>query len=205
MPLIHKQHKFYSMQTSIFEDKNIRYAYSSIHDFFDSYHLRSALKETERVIKAAADDKAWKKDYPYRLIFFMEKLQELCSAAFIIHNNFATRAACITAVLTETGDPDLANEQDFVGKNHFSNVWNNMPRHLNAAQYLDPYKAIEKFVAFMTEAEWKKAIKVLWEYALSNSSIDDEYPCYKILTVRLHLLRLVEACHLLEVRSNKNK
>jgi hypothetical protein len=57
----------------------------------------------------------------------------------------------------------------------------------------------------MAEHEWKKAFRVFTEYALSNSAIDDACPPYNILSIHKHLLRLIEACHLLEVRSNIKK
>lgn len=190
------------METTAFEDKDVQYAYGSVHDFFDSYHLHVALKETENVIKAATRHKAWSGDYPYRPIYFMDKMQELIHAAYCIHERQGIRDACIVPGTTPTGEPELL-EQDFVCGNPFSNTWNNMPRHLSATQYLNPYKAINKFTAYMTEIAWRKACKDLGEYALSNSTIELVYPCCTILSIRLHLLRLLEACHLLELRSKR--
>lgn len=189
------------MATSTIEDTAVRYAYDSIHDFFDNYSLREAVKEISGVVKAATHSKAWKKDSAYSLIYFMEKLEALCGAALVLHYSFGQREACIL-VSTDRGDPDLSRQQAFVIRNPFSSPWNNMPRHLNAAQYYNPYKAIRKFARCMAETEWKKALKALTACALDNSSIDDEYSSYDILTIQKHLLLLIEACHLLEVRSN---
>lgn len=57
----------------------------------------------------------------------------------------------------------------------------------------------------MAEPEWKKVLKELTEFALSNTSIDEISPSYNILSVRLRLLQMIEACHLLHVRSNIEK
>ncbi len=52
------------MCTGAFEDKDIQYAYTSIHDFFDFFGLSNALLNTEHLLKAAISDKAWKKICP---------------------------------------------------------------------------------------------------------------------------------------------
>lgn len=188
------------MITASSEDKDKQYAYHSIHDFFDNYHFSAAVKETSRIIKAAASEKAWLTRRPYRPVYFMEIMLPLVAAAFVLEKHAGQRAACI--IRSETGIPDLAQTQHYVGRHRYSNAWNCMPRQLTAAQYHDPYLAIRKFTARQTEAEWKQVCKDLGEYALSNSSVVDEYSLPEILTIHRHLLRLIEACHLLQVRSN---
>jgi len=188
------------MITATSEDKDVQYAYQSIHDFFDNYHFSAAIKETNRIFKAAAAEKAWICRWPFRPVYFMETLQQLLPAAFVLQKHGSRRDACI--ITSETGIPDLAQIQHYVGSHRYKQPWNNLPRHLNAAQYHDPYLAIRKFTARQTEAAWKQVCKDLAEYALSNSSMADQYPAAEILSFRLHLLRLIEACHLLQVRSN---
>lgn len=192
------------MTTIAFENKDTRYAYNSIHEFFDNYGLSGAVQDIDRVLKVAISDKAWKKADPYSVLYFMEKLGELCGAAFVIHSNYATRDEAILEE-PENGDPDMSVQQHFAGRHVPWSVWDYFPRSLTARQYHNPYKAIDKFVDFMTEAEWKKTFKEITEYALSNNSIDDEYYPYNILTIRLRLMQLIEACHLLEVRANIKK
>lgn len=191
------------MSTQNFEDKNIRYAYDSIHVFFDNYHLESAIKETDGIIKAASQYKPWKESYPYRVIYFIKLLKRLCKSAWVIHYGFSTtRAGCILETTTEK---EMLKQEQFIIRGSFSTMWNNFPRHLTASQYCDPYKAIKKFAEYMAERQWKKTLKIFTEYALSDTSIAEEYPDYNLLTIRLRLLQLIEACHLLEVRSNLKK
>jgi hypothetical protein len=191
------------MEAQTFENKDIQYAYRSIHDFFDYYGFSGCIKEAGQIIKAAASYKPWHRDAPYGPVYFMENLQQLIAAAYSIKNNYSSRAVCI--INSGTGIPDLSLIQNYVSRYNSSTPWNNMPRHLTAAQYHDPYKAIEKFTKYATEPEWQQVCKDLVEYALSNASIDDEYHCNKLLAIRLHILRLIEACHLLELRSNPAK
>ena len=186
-------------------DKDLQYAWHSIHDFFDGYHLSFAVEEMERIIKAAARYKAWNLEYPYRPVHFMEHLQQLVTGAYCITKTHLTCKDGLVTATTPTGEPDLLIKNDFIPSGRYSNIWNCMPRYLTAAQYMRPWKAIKKFTEYATETEWLTACKDLAEYALSNTSIDEEYPCHKLLPIRLHLLRLIEACHLLEVRSNAAK
>lgn len=189
------------MEKQTLENKDLQQAYRNIHDFFDWYDFASAIKETERIIMAAARTKFWFRDYPYRSIGFMNKLQELVAAAFLIKQDYFSRPACV--LYTTSGIPDLALTQNFVDHYSSSTTWNNVPRHLTAIQYADPYIVIEKFICYATEPEWKQTCNYLAEYALCNESVDAQYSCFELLTIRLHLLRLIEACHLLEVRANK--
>jgi hypothetical protein len=57
----------------------------------------------------------------------------------------------------------------------------------------------------MSEHEWKKTLQALSIYALCNDSVLDTFPPYNILTLRLRLLQLIEACHLIDVRMNNKE
>ena len=193
------------MATQVFEDRNIHYAYESIHEFFDNFDLRNALKRIDSIIKAATSEKIWKMHDPSILIYYIEKLQELCEAALVInYHEYSTRAGCILKE-TETGHSAALRPQDFGGRDNFIAVWNCFPRNLTLKQYHNPYKAIKKFATYMAERQWTNALKELVEYALRRHTIYDIDPLYDILGLRLQLLRLIEACHLLEVRSNIKK
>jgi len=52
----------------------------------------------------------------------------------------------------------------------------------------------------MPEPQWQKTLQALSIYALCNDSVLDTFPPYNILTLRLRLLQLIEACHLIHVR-----
>ena len=58
----------------------------------------------------------------------------------------------------------------------------------------------------MPEPQWQKTLQALSIYALCNDSVLDTFPPYNILTLRLRLLQLIEACHLIHVQiKNKEK
>jgi hypothetical protein len=190
--------------TKPFEDNAIQLAYNSIHNFFDVCNIEHAVKYTDSILESAMEDKVWRKETPSSLLFYMENFKSLCSAVFLIHYNYSKRTE---AVITETKDdvPDISITENFMNERYMSSVWNNFPRHLTVAQYYHPYKAIKKFCTYMAEPEWNNYLKDITEYALSKDTLDEIYHPYNILTVRLRMMQLIEACHLIEIRSNRKK
>jgi len=93
-------------------------------------------------------------------------------------------------------------QQHFVSNNSEYNTWNCFPRSLTIQQYYNPYKSIKKLAKFMAIQEWKTFIKDCTEYALLKGTIVDVQPAYDMLCIRLRLLQLIEACHLLDVRTH---
>lgn len=102
------------------EDKEIQFAYSSIKEFFDHFGLGGALYNTQSMLIAAATDKVWKKGAPSRLLLLKEKLQELCSAAFTIHDRYTTREE---AILKEDKDFEVGIQQQFLRENNSFIIW----------------------------------------------------------------------------------
>lgn len=184
-----------------FEDKEIQYAYHSIHDFFDSFGL-SALRHTESMLNAAITNKVWKKTAPSRLLLLAEKLEELIFSALTILYSGAIRKE---AILEEPAEPDIYIQQNFVSRYACSSIWRSFPRSLTAKQFNNPYLAIKKFAAYMPEQKWKQTIKDCLEYALSTNPVYEAEPPCNILTIRLRLLQLIEACQLIDIRTESKK
>jgi hypothetical protein len=129
----------------------------------------------------------------------MELLQELIDAALEIYYSHSIREDAIMKQDNETG---ILLQQHFVSNDSDCNTWNCFPRSLTLQQYYNPYKAIKKLAKYMSVQQWKKFIKDCTEYALLKATIADVRPAYDILLICLRLLQLIEACHLLDVRTN---
>ncbi|MGG9964322.1 hypothetical protein [Ferruginibacter sp. SUN106] len=188
------------MMTCLSEDKAIQFACSTIHDFFDCYGLPDATWYWETIIKAAGNKKPWDKEAPYHLLLFMEKLQELCTAAVTISKDYTIHAAVVVKQPEKQPAPGILRQSDFVNSLQHGNGWSCFPRSLTIKQYQDPCKVIEKFAARMPVALCTKIIGDIQAYALSRNAIDGEYTSGQLLKIRLCLLQLIEACHLIEVR-----
>jgi hypothetical protein len=193
----------YFMTNLILTDRDTRKAFGVIREFFNSYGFSDALKQLDSILNAACSDKVWKKEVPANLLYFMDGLAALCEAAFVLYGQ---PEACGHAVIAvpETGEPDLLQLQHFISKHSCQSVWSYFPRHLSSAQYHHPYKALEKFFRHMPQADWRVCLKRIGEAALGNEAIGVVYPEYHLLRLRKRLMVLIEAGHLLLVRSSLN-
>jgi hypothetical protein len=185
------------------EEKNVYYAYNTIHTFFNNFGFREAQKQIDDVLFAADSCCIAKQGDPADVLYFMEELEELCAAAFVIYFSGYLR---MEAVLEpgENGDPDISELQHFAS-HPFDTAWQCFPRHLTASQYYNPYKAIRKFCKYRAEPQWHKLLKECTEYALRKFSVSEMEPRFSMLVLRLRLQQLVEACHLLDVRTKEKR
>jgi hypothetical protein len=185
-----------------FEDKDTQYAYECIRSFFDHFVIDDAVSWLESIIKAATRKKIWKKEVPAQMLLYMRLLEELITAAFEITESCTIGENAIIANDSEEASPAHV---DYVSHYRGCNSWSCFPRSLTLKQYCNPYKAIKKFTRYATLPQWKTYIKDCTEYALLDANIDDVLLSYDILAIRLRLLQLIEACHLLDVRTNANE
>ena len=187
-----------------FEDCETHYAYSCIHEFFAAFHVSHAIAFIHSIIYSACSKKVWNREIPANLLCFMDNLRPLCKAMYVVNNTATRRNAAIIAP-PGNGPPDLNITDNFQDNYFRSCPWNNLPRSLTEKQYHNPYKAINKFCRHKTEKEWNQFFKHLEAYSLSHDELDEEYRAHEILKSRKRLLQVIEACHLIEVRTNKRK
>lgn len=186
------------------EDSAIQIAYNNIHNFFDVCGLEHAISYTDSILKAATNNKVWNKEVPSSLLFYIENFKSLCAAVFSIHYSYGKRKEAVL-VEPEDGVPDISLTQNFINDSYKTNIWWEFPRHLTPGQYHDPYKGLKKFCTYMAEPEWNNYLKDVTEYALNKDTLDDLFHPYNILTVRLRMIQLIEACHLIDIRTNRKK
>lgn len=188
------------MPATIPQNKQQVSAYQTIRHFFDIYVLDDAICYLHSLLKAAATRRVWKKSYPYSAMHYMQQLEKLCSAAFYIHNHHATLQAAVISPEQRADNPPMALLQACTGHRMGENFWTCFPRHLLLQQLYDPYLAIKGFCSYKTKAAWAITFADILEYALAGRSINEAHPPYHLLNVQRHLSRLIEACHLLELR-----
>jgi hypothetical protein len=188
------------------QPKDAGSAYLAIHDFFDCYHLHSAAKELDNIIDAACSPHSWSVKAPAEKLFFIQQLGKLCKAALFITRLQDKKHGAILG----------KNPKEIVAISHQNTtvnysvpvlVWQSFPHHLTAGQYYNPYKALKKFDGYFSRKQWHKNLKYLFVYAFSNETIDGgaAYRAAEILAIRKGLFLLLEACHLIEIRTCKNE
>lgn len=181
---------------------DMQYAVNGIHRFFDVYRLPIAIAYIEGILEAATLPKVWRHDVPANLVCFMENMEQLFTAAYILHNNHAVNNVAMTGA-DEAGVPGITARTSVNG--HRNDAWEYFPRSLTLSQYSNPYEAISQCCSYMQEAGWKQLLQDITECALSNTTLYEMLPHCNILRVRRYLLRLLEACHLIGLRWHANK
>jgi len=175
--------------------------YQVIDAFFDCYDLSYAVSILGRAIKTADKEKTWKGQPPSHLLLFIEKLGELMEAAFSIverydHNSKASLDKDDTEEIWS-----LAQYETYCGWHIRSTPWDFFPRHLSKKEFLDPYRALEKFTRYRSLFAWKEIVKDILFHALSPNSISEFDDGTSILGTWLHLHKFLEATHLIQVRT----
>jgi hypothetical protein len=184
-------------------DKETQFAYCSIHDFFDQYHLHTAIQELEMIIITAGSEHAWNTGVPFDVA-----LKKLAKAAWFIDKTSSEKDEAVLSEPEEDSDPDIEKQKQFVSASPYVSAWQSFPRSLSEEEYFNPYQAITVFCHSYTKQEWKKIRKHLTEYAFSEEAMDaeGEYNFSDILKIRTGIITLIEGCHLIEVRNHmKNK
>ena len=185
------------------QNTELQFAFSSLHDFFDSYSLNDAIKLLKQVVKASTAKKEWNKGSPSDLMYFTEQIHGLCGTVYLISATISDSENYVLPILTPSKDLRCLKNGRFISGNHFATVWNCFPRHLKLEEFCNPFLVLKKFMVHGSKEEWQKTIRELTFFALSRDSSDDEYTASEILKNQKILLELLEACHLLHVRDTE--
>lgn len=179
--------------------------YKIIEEFFSANDLDHYRKYISSMLKAAYSDNYWKKSDPGSLLFFQEHMEKLIRAARQLVNSDGKPDLIYKQAILE--EPDMSTGMDpstYFGWHKDSSMWEFFPRNLTKKEFINPYLAIKRFFKFKDLKTWMKDFKELITYTLSpygnESAIDFDY-----LGINRHLQKLVEACHLIEVRTNKKE
>ena len=179
--------------------REIQNPYTVFHSFFDACPLPQALGNIDGWLKAVTANNYWKKSYPANLLHFYEMMERLVEAAYLI-NKLDNRNAA--AVLAETPEPeiDLMVPASYYGWQTKYSAWDYFPRSLNKKQFINPYIAFKKFFKYQDMPVWREVLYDLL-YNAFVGKMELELGEYDMLAVQKHLKRLVEAAHLVEVRT----
>lgn len=175
--------------------------YHTIDNFFDTYDLPAAQKMLSRCIKAACSDKVW--NYlPANVLFFTEQLSMIIKAAIKIMQEYNFKKEIEIEAETNSNLWMLNQYNTYCGWCKHRTPWDYFPRHLSKKEFLDPYLALEKFTNYHGPRQWKKIIANIRYYALSHESIFEIVDKPNFIDTWLHLHKLLEATHLIEVRQS---
>lgn len=179
--------------------------YPLITEFFDCYSVSQARSTLNKIIKYADGSKSWQGSSPSDPLFFIENIEKLIQASFSLTGWYDERPAAIIPAGKEEKHWSLTEYKWYCGRHVGYSPWHYFPRHLSKKEYSNPYRVLEKFTKLQSIEKWNETIKNLLHYALSTGSIEEYHSNIGILQYSRHLNKLIEATHLIEVRTNTKK
>lgn len=175
-------------------------SYQLIDSFFDCYGLVHARSIVKHLVKTADSGKTWSRSAPCDVVFFSEKLNMLFEAVFDIVTEFDQRSEIILNKETSSDCWLLTSYETYCGAHINDTPWDFFPRHLNKKEFINPYRALEKFTRYRSLGQWRTVLKDLVYYALSNSQLNEFDDRKSILSAYVQLNKLIDAAHLVVVR-----
>jgi hypothetical protein len=191
-PHFMKKHDEY-LSSSLWNRNIITDPYQTIAEFFSTDSIASYREYIIAMLKTASSNHSWEKSYPGDLLYYLKLIESIINSAFLL--NKANKQSPL-----DIGRNDIFNPNLYCGWHTSHTEWDYFPRVLSFTEFSDPYLAFKHFFKFLTLADWKSELLVISEYALVNTSLfaagieKDMFPIY------IHLTKLVEAAHLIDVR-----
>lgn len=181
------------IETSIWYKDEITDPDQIIAEFFSAAGLDANRKIIRNLLFAANSTKVYNKDLPGDLLFHMRLFESLINAAYLI--NQQKRKSPL-----EIPNYDLFNPNLFRGWGKDTTDWEFMPRSLSLKEYTNPYVVFKRFFKFKELAKWKNDLQEILNYALVKESLVEACSNIDCLSIYLHLTKLIEAAHLIDVR-----
>jgi hypothetical protein len=179
------------LETSIWYREEINDPYQVIAEIFSAADIASHRKRIREVLKAACSDHIWRKDNPGDLLYDFKLIESVINAAYLIKKE------------KKKSPLDIAT-YDLLNKNLYSdgsdNDWNCFPRSLSKKEYINPYRVFKSFFKYQKLEKWKEELQEILNYALVNMSLSEAGIEMDILSIYIHLTKLIEAAHLIDVR-----
>ncbi len=179
--------------------------YKVIGDFFSFASLSQHRKFIYFMLEAAYSEDYWRKSYPGTVLLYHEQIKELIKAIYTIvmkdKNKTSRRRVMLADInpVSHTIDP-----ASYFGKHKGDAMWTFFPRHLSGKEFIDPYKALEKFFEFLSLKEWRLGLRELVFYALSPNGNESALE-FDFMKINNLLQKLIEASHLIHVRLAKDE
>lgn len=187
-----KQEQEY-LETSLWYREEITDPYQVIAEFFSQADVASHRKVIRNTIKAACSDYVSNKKNPGDVLFDFKILESVINAAFLL--NKEKRKSPLSINKDNLFDPNL-----YCSWHAGLSEWDFFPRMLSLKEYINPYLVFKRFFKYLTLAEWKRELQDLVDYALARTSLWEAGLDFDTLPIFLHLTKLVEAAHLIDVR-----
>jgi len=181
------------LATSLWYKEEIHDPYQTIAEFFSAADVVSHKKTIKAAIGAALSDHICNKKNPGDLLYYFKLLESVVNAAYLLNQEKKKSPLRI-------GKDNAFNPNLFCGWHAGMTEWDYFPRMLSFKEYNDPYVVFKRFFKFLSLAEWKREFNDKLEYVLVTTSFWDAGIVANSLSIFIHLTKLIEAVHLIDVR-----
>jgi len=181
------------LATSLWYKEEIADPYQTIAEFFSAADVVSHKKTIKAAISAALSDHICNKKNPGDLLYDFKILESVVNATYLLNKEKKKSPLRI-------GKDNAFNPNLFCGWHAEMTEWDFFPRMLSFKEYSDPYVVFKRFFKFLSLAEWKRELNDILEYALVTTNFWDAGIETNSLSIFIHLTKLVEAVHLIDVR-----
>jgi len=163
--------------------------YKVITELFASsecWHLRSVIKKLLRYTISA---KIYPDKPPCDVILYMRMISSTIRAAYILKDKKRSEIVI--------DEDDLLNKKYY--RSHYTccDNWTDFPRFLSKKEYCNPYLVFRKFFKYQSLENWLN----IWRNIIDGALCPDESRFFiNEILVYTHLVKLIEAAHLIDVR-----
>jgi len=163
--------------------------YKVITELFASsecWHLRSVIKKLLRYTISA---KIYPDKPPCDVILYMRMISSTIRAAYILKDKKRSEIVI--------DEDDLLNKKYY--RSHYTccDNWTDFPRFLSKKEYCNPYLVFRKFFKYQSLENWLNT----WRNIIDGALCPDESRFFiNEILVYTHLVKLIEAAHLIDVR-----
>ena len=186
-----QEHEY--LETSLWYREEITDPYQVIAEFFSVADIASHRRVIRDAIKAACSNRIVNIKNPGDLLFDFKMLESVINAAYLL--NKAKKKSPLSI-----GKDNLFNPNLFCGWHRDVTEWDFFPRMLSLKEYINPYLVLKRFFKFLSLARWKQELQDVVEHALTTTSLWESGIDFDTLPIFLHLTKLAEAVHLIDVR-----
>jgi hypothetical protein len=181
------------LRTSLWYKEKITDPYQVFAEFFLSADLTAHRKCIKDALRAASGKHIWRKINPGDLLYDFKMIESVINAAYVINKEKKKSPIIITKENSFNPNLFCGWQADFILWRHFSRI-------LSFKEYANPYLIFKRFFKYLSLAEWKRELNDLLEYALVETSMYEAGIYKDVLSLYFHLIKLVEAAHLIDVR-----
>lgn len=185
----------------ITENSRTANAYKAISYFFEVFDLPGARDYIQTSLLAANSNKLWKGECPADLVYFYEAYKKLFNATAVITGSGCIRQTGIIATTENKLIPDFTNLNLYCRLYDETEYWLYIPRHLSVKEFCNPYKALKKAIRFVQQDKFDAPFDKIIQYALSYDGFRNACIDRDTLQLNIMLQKLLEAAHLLYVRT----